>query len=93
MYYNGRWGTVCKDGWDDQYASLVCSHLGFGTSGELADFGYGSGSIFLENVMCTTYDKILASCGHYGVGITVRCDHSRDAAVKCAPTPSVNTGT
>ena len=83
MYYNGRWGTVCNDGWNDKYTSLVCAQLGFGPSGELTDFGYGTGDIFLENVMCTTNDTILASCGHYGVGITVRCDHSRDVGVKC----------
>ena len=83
MYYNGRWGTVCDDGWDDNYASLVCTQLGFGPSGELAYFGSGTENILLENVMCTTNDKVLASCGHYGVGITVRCGHSRDVGVKC----------
>ena len=83
VYYNGEWGTVCNDGWNDTYASLVCAQLGFGSSGELVDFGYGTGNIFLENVMCTSNDTILASCGHYGVGITVRCNHFRDAGVKC----------
>ena len=83
MYFDGRWGTVCNDGWDDKYASLVCTQLKFGPLGELADFGRGAGNILLENVMCTINDKVLASCGHYGVGITVRCDHSRDTGVKC----------
>ena len=83
MYYNGRWGRVCNDGWNDKYASLVCAQLGFGLSGKLDDFGRGTGNILLENVMCTTNDKILASCGHYGVGITLRCQLFRDAAVKC----------
>ena len=81
VYYNGRWGTVCNDGWNDKYASLVCTQLGFGSSGELADFEYGRGNIFLDNVMCTSNDTILASCGHYGVGIWVGCDYS--AGVKC----------
>ena len=82
-YYNGRWGTVCNDGWNDNYASLVCVQLGFGSSGELADFGSGTGNVLLESIMCTINDTILASCGHYGVGITVRCDHSRDVGIKC----------
>ena len=83
MYYNGRWGTVCNDGWKDNYATLVCAQLGFGSSGQLADFGPGIGSIFLENVMCSINDTILASCGHYGVGITVGCNHNDDVGVKC----------
>ena len=81
VYYSGRWGTVCNDGWNDKYVSLVCTQLGFGLSGELADFGHGRGNIFLDNVICTSNDTILASCGHYGVGIWVRCDYS--AGVKC----------
>ena len=83
MYYSGRWGTVCNDGWDDKYANLVCAQLGYGSLGELADFGYGTGDVLLENIICTINDTILASCGHYGVGITVRCGHSRDVGVKC----------
>jgi len=47
VYYGGRWGTVCNDGWNDKYASLVCAQLGFGLLGKLADFGPGIGTIML----------------------------------------------
>ena len=83
VYYNGRWGTVCNDGWDDQYASLVCTQLGFGSSGKVADFGPGIGTLMLEKVMCTMNATILASCGHYGVAITAECNHYDDVGVKC----------
>ena len=83
VYYSGRWGTVCNDGWTDKYASLVCEQLAFGSSGEVTDFGAGANSILLENVICSVNDTILSSCGHYGVGITVRCDHSQDVGIKC----------
>ena len=83
MYYNGRWGTVCNDGWNDNYASLVCTQLGISLSGRLADFGPGIGSLILEKVLCSVNDTILASCGHYGVGLTAQCNHNDDVGVKC----------
>ncbi len=40
---NGRWGTVCNDGWTEREVSLVCSRLGFPTLSKamaFAIFGY-----------------------------------------------------
>ena len=62
---------------------LVCAQLGFRSSGRVTDFGAGTGSIFLENVLCSINDTILASCGHYGVGIILGCNHNDDVGVKC----------
>ena len=87
VYYNGVWGTVCNDGWNDKYANLVCAQLGLGSLGRLADFGPGTGIVMLEKVLCSINDTILASCGHYGVGITVRCNHNNDIGVKCYGMP------
>ena len=84
VYYSGRWGTVCNDGLNDAYASLVCTQLEFSSSGELANFGPGTGYVLLEKVMCSLNTTVLASCGHYGVGVTVQCNnHNRDVGVKC----------
>ena len=85
--YNGEWGTVCDDGWDDTDAGVVCRQLGFGSSGTaigLAGFGQGSGSIWLDSVTCTGNESTLASCGHLGVNVTRSCDHSKDAGVRCS---------
>ena len=30
VYYNGQWGTVCIDDFDDNDAALACYMLGFG---------------------------------------------------------------
>ena len=85
--YNGEWGTVCDDGWDDTDAGIVCRQLGFRSSGTAigsAGFGQGSGSILLDSVTCTGNELTLASCGHLGVGITRNCRHSKDVGVRCS---------
>ena len=86
VYYNGEWGTVCDDGWDDTDAGVVCRQLGFGSSGTTiasASYGQGSGPIWLNSVMCSGNELTLARCGHLGVGETRNCNHSRDASVIC----------
>ena len=86
MYYNGEWGTVCDDGWDDIDAGVVCRQLGFGLLGTAigsAGYGKGSGPIWLNFVTCTGQEHALASCSHVGVGITSTCDHYEDAGVRC----------
>ena len=85
--YNGEWGTVCDDGWDDTDAGVVCRQLGFGSSGTAigsAGFGQGSGSIWLDSVTCTGSESTLASCGHLGVNVTRSCSHAADAGVRCS---------
>ena len=84
--YNGEWGTVCDDEWDDTDAGVVCRQLGFGSSGTAigsAGFGQGSGSILLDSVTCTGNESILASCGHFALNITRSCNHNEDAGVNC----------
>ena len=86
VYYNGEWGTVCDDGWDDTDAGVVCRQLGFGSSGTSysdAYFGQGSGSIWLDNIDCTGNELTLVSCGHLGVNVTRSCSHNEDAGIRC----------
>jgi len=33
VYYNGQWGTVCYDGFDDEDATVACNGLGSGLAG------------------------------------------------------------
>ena len=94
--YNGEWGTVCNGGWDDTDASVVCKHLGFGSSGRVvgsAGFGQGSGPILLDKVTCTGSESTLTSCGHLGIGIIRSCSHSDDAGMRCLHAQGCNYST
>ena len=85
VYYDGEWGTVCDDGWDDTDAGVVCRQLGFGSLGTAigsAGFGQGSGPIWLDSVTCSGSETILPNCGHLGINIT-GCAHTNDAGVTC----------
>ena len=84
--YNGEWGTICDDGWDDTDAGVVCRQLGFGSSGTAigsAGFGQGSGSILLDGVVCNGSELTLTSCSHLGINVTRSCRHAEDAGVRC----------
>ena len=84
--YNGEWGTVCDDGWDDTDAGVVCRQLGFGSSGTAigsAGFGQGTGTILLDEVSCSGNETTLARCGNLGLNVTRLCSHGEDAGVRC----------
>jgi len=67
--------------------SVVCHQLGFGDAVRAYRHGYVSGSlsipIWLDEVGCTTRDRYLSDCYHYGWGFH-DCSHSEDAGVVCA---------
>ena len=87
--YNGEWGTVCDDGWDDTDAGVVCRQLGFGSSGTAISYDQHSHPTFLEDVMCTGTEATLARCAHYGINITRNCNSLLSAGVKCSETQGV----
>eukprot|EP00057_Strongylocentrotus_purpuratus_P008404 XP_011662878.1 PREDICTED: deleted in malignant brain tumors 1 protein-like [Strongylocentrotus purpuratus] len=90
--YNGQWGTVCDDLWDDTDAAVVCQILGLGETGSAlgsAAFGQGSGDIILDNVECVGTETDLFSCPSNGP-LSHNCGHSEDAGVQCISTPSVS---
>nr|XP_046261943.1 deleted in malignant brain tumors 1 protein-like isoform X2 [Scatophagus argus] len=85
VYHDGRWGTVCDDGWDLQDANVVCRQLGCGTARsalQSAAFGQGSGPIWLDDVSCYGNEPSITDCRHTGLGVH-NCNHYEDASVVC----------
>ena len=85
--YQGIWGTVCDDGWDDIDATVACRELGFfnGTTMQGAQFEYGTGYIWLTQVGCSGSENKLSHCMHSGAGHVGNCSHSQDVGIQCNP--------
>ena len=54
-----------------------------------AYFGEGSGTILLDDVICSGTESDLLSCSHNGLRVH-DCDHSEDAGVRCEGTLIIN---
>ncbi|XP_034095459.1 lysyl oxidase homolog 2A [Gymnodraco acuticeps] len=81
---NGVWGTVCDDNWNIRAATVVCRELGFGSAKEAltgARLGQGSGSVHMNEVECSGFEKSLTEC--YFNREALGCNHEEDAAVRC----------
>ena len=85
IFHENVWGTVCDDLWDINDARVVCRQLGYSDAEEAileAEFGAGSGRIWLDEVECSGNETLLANCSFPEWG-TADCFHSHDSGVKC----------
>nr|XP_051693288.1 deleted in malignant brain tumors 1 protein [Oryctolagus cuniculus] len=86
VFHQGAWGTVCDDLWDLNEAEVVCRQLGCGWAVSAlgkAQFGPGSGDIFLDNLQCAGVERYLGQCTHSGWS-EHNCDHHEDASAICS---------
>ena len=86
ILYQGIWGTVCDDGWDDSDATVVCRELGYlhGNATRQPLFGSGSAPVWLSKVGCLGNENKLSHCIHAGAGNVGNCSHVQDVGVKCS---------
>ena len=84
VYYNGIWGTVCDDAFTHAAARVVCYMLGYGRIGRFIRnlYGAGSGTIWLDDVVCTGWETNIANCQHNSWG-SHNCGHGEDVSVSC----------
>jgi serine protease 12 (motopsin) len=82
--YDGQWGYVCNDRWDDRDATVVCRQLGQPT-GKKHDGMYGwhtSPVTWMNKVACSGAENLLDECSFKGWGV-YGCDATKDAYVCC----------
>ncbi len=66
VLHRGQWGTVCGAGWDLADAAVVCRELDCGEPLDAltdAQFGQGSGPIWIKNALCSGSESTLKKCG------------------------------
>ncbi|XP_028911488.1 CD5 antigen-like [Ornithorhynchus anatinus] len=83
---DGRWGTVCDDGWDAADVAVLCRELGCGPAREtpvaaLYPPPAPAGSpVWLQNVQCRGSEPELALCEFEEA---FNCDRKEDAGAVC----------
>ena len=82
IMYQGIWGTICDDGWDDIDATVVCRELGYlyGIATRRARFGSGTDPVWLSQVGCLGAESKLSHCIHTGAGNVGSCSRTQDAS-------------
>jgi len=52
-------------------------------------FGYGSGQIWLDDVLCSGSESSVSECRHSGWGVH-NCSHTQDVAISCQSMPTTS---
>lgn len=86
--FNGTWGTICDDSWDDRGASVLCRQLGFSDT-DVEAFrgmfleGTAGEPIWIDDMKCSGTESNILYCNYGTIGLH-NCDHSEDAGLRCS---------
>lgn len=97
VFYQGKWGTVCQQNFDQKAASVLCRTLGY--SGQYAAVrqkvyfgeGYSRSKVWLGNITCNGNETSLFNCQMNPFGKS-GCYHSQDVGIDCEPWMKVYLG-
>ena len=86
VFYQGKWGKICRNQWDINDVKVVCRQLGFQSA--LAEFIAKDTkdeniSVAMSNVACTGQESVLASCKR--LDGNHRCVDNIGAQALCEP--------
>ena len=86
VFYQGKWGKICRDNWDINDVNVVCRQLGFQSA--IAEFigmitRDDTISIAMSDVACTGQESVLASCERRDGNS--RCVDNIEAQALCEP--------
>ena len=87
VFYQGKWGKICRNEWDINDVKVVCRQLGFQSA--LAEFiGMDTKdetiSVVMSDVECTGQESVLASCKRLD-GEHDKCVDKIGAQALCVP--------
>uniref|UniRef100_H2ZXP9 SRCR domain-containing protein n=1 Tax=Latimeria chalumnae TaxID=7897 RepID=H2ZXP9_LATCH len=87
MFYNGTWGSVCKNSMYRSTVNIICRQLNCGDSGtegrESGNIhGTGSGKRMLDKVACHGHESSMWQCPSSPWG-EQNCDESEEAKITC----------
>ncbi|XP_066092758.1 macrophage scavenger receptor types I and II isoform X1 [Saccopteryx bilineata] len=86
IFHDGQWGTICDDHWELRGGQVLCRSLGYQGVRNVhknANFGQGTGPIWLNEVFCFGRESSIEECKIRQWGVRV-CTHEEDAGVTCA---------
>jgi len=89
VQYQGKWGTVCDDGFGQKEADTACRAMKYRAarsyksfSQEKNSFNANSGDIILDDVKCSSTEKSLFDCKSRKWGES-NCNHNEDIVLEC----------